>query len=666
MIEKRRHPRWLLLASTFVLVFLAITTNGQSSPSQELHFQPEHRAIAHGNEYNSLALSSDEKRLFVGTEKGDVIVWNISERRIERKLIQGKPVHAVVALTDPKFIVASGEEHLGKNSRTTVRRWNVETGTFEEMPGAGDMPFVIALSVNRSRNLVVAAGVDGKVLVWDAVDRKVVASWETKKIPFAICLIETKVYVSLADREQMQTDEFPTEAALVELDVNTPGKAPAVIVKHTRRLWTDFKPSMNDKSFVASNSSGNSGQLTMFDTVKGKVAVEFDGSSASWINDMTLLTYEGLNPGKIVQVSGDMTVKVRESFEKQRWTLEGGREFELTGQVTGKDGTRSWSIYRKGAGLYEWDLKTKTAKVLMAEHGGVFSLSVLPSAGILMTGGADGFIRLWSFPDLSLRREFHIAAEGTFVSDAELLPDGKFAVVATMSTKWQTESTTSTEVLTVNLETGQSTKLITIGQSFSSIEVIDTDFLYSIGDKIVRASTATGAKKMEFATDGPIRTFFTSANKKWILAVNFSGSYSVFEVETGQRTTLQKAITVEEYERPKPLALSNDGRFVYSIGHSGDVTRWDTNTQQSKTFVLQVIRDSYSNVDVMILADNDTRLVTPGNHGNVGVFDAETGKLISYTQTETAAFWVEKVWLNANRLIYATDTGVIYIGTLEK
>ena len=73
----------------------------------------------------------------------------------------------------------------------------------------------------------------------------------------------------------------------------------------------------------------------------------------------------------------------------------------------------------------------------------------------------------------------------------------------------------------------------------------------------------------------------------------------------------------------------------------------------------------HSNVDFMTLANNDQWLVTAGNHGDVGIFDRATGRLVAYTQTAASAFYVEKVWTNGKRMIVTTDTGVMYDGILK-
>ena len=78
------------------------------------------------------------------------------------------------------------------------------------------------------------------------------------------------------------------------------------------------------------------------------------------------------------------------------------------------------------------------------------------------------------------------------------------------------------------------------------------------------------------------------------------------------------------------------------------------------------VREMSSNVDFITLANNDEWLITAGNHGDVGIFDRETGSLVSYTRTSASAFYVEKVWVGGDRMIFTTDTGVMFDGRIIK
>ena len=54
-----------------------------------------------------------------------------------------------------------------------------------------------------------------------------------------------------------------------------------------------------------------------------------------------------------------------------------------------------------------------------------------------------------------------------------------------------------------------------------------------------------------------------------------------------------------------------------------------------------------------------------GNHGDIAIFDAASAELLFYDRTSAAAIYVESAWLNGNRMIFTTDTGVMIDGMLR-
>src|SRR2546428_178737 len=139
MTMQRSHNRTgRLLATVFVCSLAALCVNGYPADDEyDLHIA--HRINAHGDEFMSLSLTSDGRRLVIGTEKGELIVWGIVERKILSQFHQGSPVHCVVALSEPRYIVAVGGPHSEDKQSGVARRWNIDTGTYEEWPGAGEL-----------------------------------------------------------------------------------------------------------------------------------------------------------------------------------------------------------------------------------------------------------------------------------------------------------------------------------------------------------------------------------------------------------------------------------------------------------------------------------------------------------------------------------------------
>ena len=94
-----------LIAALFCLTPVAVWAKKYVG-EDEYDFRITHRINAHGDEFMSLALTPDGQRLVIGTEKGELIVWGVSEQRVLKQLSQGSPVHCVVAL-DASHLVAA-------------------------------------------------------------------------------------------------------------------------------------------------------------------------------------------------------------------------------------------------------------------------------------------------------------------------------------------------------------------------------------------------------------------------------------------------------------------------------------------------------------------------------------------------------------------------------
>src|SRR5688572_27192672 len=123
---------------------------GQSQQQRQLDFHGKHRVVAHGNEFNGLAISSDRQRLFVATEKAEVIVWNIGAGRVEQPLRQSGPVHLIAALADADEFVAAGSNHFEPRN-AEVRKWNANTRASVELQGVDKSSFPVALDAEIGR-----------------------------------------------------------------------------------------------------------------------------------------------------------------------------------------------------------------------------------------------------------------------------------------------------------------------------------------------------------------------------------------------------------------------------------------------------------------------------------------------------------------------------------
>src|SRR5262245_57653803 len=150
-----------------------------------------------------------------------------------------------------------------------------------------------------------------------------------------------------------------------------------------------------------------------------------------------------------------------------------------------------------------------------------------------------------------------------------------------------------------------------------------------------------------------------SENGRWLAAFDFKKKLTVVDLSTSKMKTISLKGAFGG-----ATVVTNDGQYVYQIANEGQLTKFNINTGQAQQSVLSRIREMHTNVDFMTLSEDDKWLVTAGNHGDVGVFDRETGRLLFYTRTASAAFYVEKVWVKGNRILITTDSGVMLKGNL--
>ena len=647
----------------FGILLLALNTSfalAQSPLSEgEFKFEVKHRVNAHGDEFNTLARSTDGHRLFTGTEKGDVIVWNLATNRLERTLRQPSAIHFVFALSDGEMI-AAGSNHVEPRN-AVVRKWNVETGTFVDFTGIDTTSFLAALTVDTDARLIAAASESGMVVVWDSQTLKQLAQWKVNGIPTAVALLGRNVYVATVD--QIYAGRMAGEGAIVKLNLDEQNQAPVDFLRVRGRFWLSLGASPDRRLLSATYNQGFHGENTVvIDPVSKSTLGNFEASSSVWLDASTLMLFSWLDPFEIVQVSTNAPAKSIRKFDRIESDTP-GRAFDLTGQVSNADGSKVWASYSKGPGLLEFDLTTKKIKTLIGGPSGAYALSVNTQdgqTGELLTGGADGYVRLWNLADISLIKEYKVAKPGYFVSEAHLVPGSRRAIVDVSRIPTQHEPPGPGEIIGLDLETGQQKKLFDLLYWRAHVAVVDNTIVYPEGNRVKFRNIDGTVTGRELSANGFISFTAVSANKRWLAVIDETQRLTVFDLKTEQRKTI----------RIKPLesgtiVVTDDGRHVYNLANEGALTHWDLNTGQATNSVLSKVREMHSRVDFMTLANDDRWLVTAGNHHDVGIFDRTTGRLVFYMQTGGAAFYIEKVWLKGKRMIVTTDTGVMYEGVLQ-
>lgn len=432
------------------------------------------------------------------------------------------------------------------------------------------------------------------------------------------------------------------------------------------RPWVALAASPDHTFLSATYESRREGGRTVVIEPNSKTEVgNFEASGFVWIDTARLMLFNWLDPSEVVQVSRREPAKSIQKFGRMEADTP-GRAFDLTGQVVNADGSKAWASYSKGAGLLEFDLASNKIKTLIGGPSGAYALSVVTQdgqSGELLTGGADGYVRLWKLADLSLIKEYRIASSGYFVSDADLVAGSRRAVVGITRIRKESDSYGPAEpakVILLDLDTGQQKKLFDLYSWRARMAIVGNKIVYPEGDRI-RLTTIDGpSNTQQLRVGGPIVRTAVSANSRWLAVIDTTKKLTIFDL-----TTLHKKTITISVDDDGPLVVTNDGDHVYQIANEGHLTGWDIASAKATKKFLTRIQQMHTRVGFMTLANDDQWLVTAGNHHDIGIFDRTTNKLLSYTQVGGAAFYVEKVWIRGNRMIVTTDTGVMYDGVLR-
>jgi WD40 repeat protein len=634
---------------------LAQRTTGEG----DFKLEVRHRVNAHGDEFNALAKSSDGRRIFTGTEKGDIIVWNVVTNRREQTLHQPSGIHHVVALSDPRELVAASSNHV-KPQNALVRKWNVETGTFVDLSGIEADCYVTGLATNAS-GLIVATTNTQNVIVWDSRTNEPVAQWKIKSIPTAVALIGRNVYVATI----AQNDENPmaSEGAIARFNLDDQDHVPTDVVRVSRRLWVSLQAAPGGRLLSGTYQEGyGDAKTVLIDPVSRSERAPINATATLWLGASRLMLFNWLDPIEVVQISGNARTRSIRKFERFESDTP-GRPFDLTGQVSNAAGSKVWASYSKGPGLLELNLTTKKIKTLIGGPSGAYGVSVATEdgqTGELLTGGADGYVRLWNLADVSLTKEYKVAKQGYYVSEVHLVPGSRRAIVDVGKIPTRFENPGPGEIYVLDLVSGEQRKLFDLLMWRSRTAVVDGKIVYPEGDRIKLRNIEGSENARELPVSGLIESIAISANKRWLAVFHEPRQLTVFDLQSDQKKSM--SVTPEEYAG---LVITDDGQHVYNIASEGELTHWNVSAGTSEKTVLARIREMHTRVDFMTLANDDRWLVTAGNHHDVAIFERATGRLVFFVQAAAAAFYIEKVWLNNKRMIFTTDIGVMYEGMFQ-
>src|SRR5262245_632434 len=365
----------LLIAVIYPSEYLAQTDD---DPSFDLRLQA--RINAHGDECMTVALSPDERRLIVGTEKGEIIVWGVPERKIIRKFNQGSPIHKLVLLGDGRHVITGGGAHVGPKRSGVVRRWDLDSGSFQEWSGL-ERDSVIRLAVDRSAGLVVGAAMDGRIAVWQAETGRLIDSRDLNLVPIGIAIIGNQVYFSGVDREALMASEEREEAlvnSIVILDAgDLQGPTRELVSTQRNCFWGELETSPDRRMIAAPYiDSTKERRVAVFDAADGAERATFDGRKVSWfgLNGLLIIGFD--RPEQMIRFDAVGAGAVRKLPEGGKWHYV-GYPAELNDVVASRDASTVWGDFGKGAAIGRWKAKKRRGNILCRTVGNVNAMDAL-------------------------------------------------------------------------------------------------------------------------------------------------------------------------------------------------------------------------------------------------------------------------------------------------
>ncbi|MBO0862002.1 MAG: WD40 repeat domain-containing protein [Chloracidobacterium sp.] len=641
--------------SLLFTICLGATGHAQTGEQAEYQLYLARRINAHGNEFNAAALTPDERYLIIGTEKGELLVWGLADRRIVRSFKQNSPIHGLVMLADGRSVVTAGGWHTGEMNTGTVGRWDLESGDYKEWPANASRSFY-ALTGDPRSDYILGVDVNGRLTAWSDSGGQVVATWELNRNVVGLAVIGNTVYMTTVDKSELyaalERGETPTNT-IQTLDLSDPTRESRQwIPGASTQLWDEIVASPDGKYIACAYKNGeDSFHIAILDATTGSKRADFQGKSLIWSRPDLIVLFDNEWPSQLIRLRLDGKHSSKRFPDGPKWHAS-GQPADLTTSVASSDGSRIWGIFRQGAALVQWEPQKERAEILSMTHGSVYAMDARENrdgSGLLLSGGDDGYARVWNLTDLSLRREFRMPTG--VPQGVGLLGDGRRAVISCGTGE------SPTDILIADIETGELRHLLTVERPGARVYPAGENFFYRKDDlHVVLASPETGAPLREFATAERIVDFAVSANGKWLVIGDAKGSIYLFETRTGNVAGQLK----EASASVGSLAVSSDGGAVYVINSPETLMRWDVKIDEFK--ILTSVPFCYA----IRLSADESKILIGGHHRDVGIYDAKDGRELLSIAVASADFSVTNVWSSGERLIFTTDAGVLLDGRIER
>jgi WD40 repeat protein len=519
----------------------------------------------HAGAITSLRISDDDRRLYSASTDHSIRIWNLDGGQLLGTILTPGPVSSLALVTEPavegqdegnpvdepgQFLVSGGGDNFIRSWRL-VEEFNGVPGGLPEKP--------VVITVDPLSGLVAVGTESGHVQLRVGLDGEIVRSWQAHEGK-----IEHLLLVRAIPEQGAPADER-------KLVLVTTGK------ENTLRVW---------------------------DASTGKLRMEIDGT-------LSAITRLGANANGTrllsANVSGQITVWKMDDqpvVEPLPHALQ-----EIGRVVVSPDQSRLAVIVRQSERAAVAVVEARTGmllQTLLGHDGPIHDLAFSPDNSRIVTGSADGTVRIWQLSDAKFPETLRLMGHTGAVHSVAFRADGNQLV----------SGGADKSVRTWDLATGEELK------SFAGH-----------GAAVVGVCFAANNQPVSVSADKTLKQW-NPANGQVVRSVPISA------VPVSMAVTIDRSlVSVALDDNSIAIHQLSDGKFLQAlVGHTGPVRTHAFHND--KTQLVSVAADSRSHV--WRVADGRLMQILPAEDLSAAVFGTVAGQVLLVTTdriiTETLRF----------------------------
>ncbi len=539
----------------------------------------------------ALAIGPDNRLVVTGEYSGNLLVWHIDNKQLQRKLVgHTNWIWAVAFSPDGRTIASASQDG-------TVRLWDATTGECDRVLSV-DSYHVLSLSfrpqtANGAIVLATAHG-DGKVRLWQVTTGAIIRTIEA----------HAKQVFSVRFSPDGRSIATSSDDLTVKIWDATTGECLRTLTAYTKRVWSvRFSP---DGRLLATCSGD--GTIALWDVETWKVLHVLTGYR-DWIFAVCF------SPDSKMLATGskDRVVKIWDLETNQKiCTLRGHQTWVATIQfspdgnllITGS-GDRSVRLWDRQTWqeLYHWQGYTNWVE----------SVAFAPTGNQLVSGGQDGIAKIWDVLTGQIIQTFTGHQQGLWSVDYS--PDGKLLASGSADSTVKLWDVESGELLhTFCAEQGDVWR-VKFSPDGRSIAGIGRDnilvYIWLLTGEL--ATTLIGHTNV-------VRAIAFSPDSRLLATGSFDSYWRLWDVATSQLLGCYPGHLNWVWD----VAFSPDGKLLASCSADRTARLWDVATGEC----LRILEGHTQEVVATRFSPNGCELATSSGDHTIKIWEVETGQLL--------------------------------------